>query len=482
MNVKSSPINVNKQGIRFAPDDSRVITKFYSPNKKRIHHIINRILDLSDQEVSLILKQILKRFSHRHGDIKRVFKDNYDRVALKNIDISLERRLLIGSYFTMEYSIESVALFNPSIVIHPNQGYLNGGDLRVIISFRAVGEGHVSSIVFREGVININGDLILEPKSPIVERPKIIPNPKYIKKDFVLKLKEINAYNLVKDIFNDLLDEFTIEELHESIEKFKKNTKIDYYYNEAIETLLWLAGSTYEVEFDNELSLSGRVIFPLSKSDIKGLEDARFMLFEDEKGNKRYYATYSAFNGLTILPQLIETKDFVQFRISTLIGSGSQNKGMVLFPEKIYGKYMMVSRNDSENLFIMISENIHYWENPIMIRKPAFYWEFYQIGNCSPPLKTEKGWLLLTHGVGPVRTYCIGAMLLDLKDPLNIIGILKEPLLFPNENERNGYVPNVVYSCGALIYCDNLILPYAMSDTRSGIAVFNVNEILDNMI
>ncbi|MCD4789315.1 MAG: glycoside hydrolase family 130 protein [Bacteroidales bacterium] len=482
MNDKSSPINVNKQGIRFAPDDSRVITKFYSPNKKRIHHIINRVLDLSDQEVSLILKQILKRFSHRHGDIKRVFKDNYDRVALINIDISLERRLLIGSYFTMEYSIESAALFNPSIVIHPNQGYLNEGDLRVIISFRAVGEGHVSSIVFREGVVNINGDLILDPKSPIVERPKIIPNPTYIKKDFVLKLKEINAYNLVKDIFNDLLDEFTIEELYESIEKFKKNTKIDYYYNEAIETLLWLADSTYEVEFDNELSLSGRVIFPLSKNDIKGLEDARFMLFEDEEGNKRYYATYSAYNGLTILPQLIETKDFVQFRISTLMGSGSQNKGMVLFPEKIYGKYMMVSRNDNENLFIMISENINYWENPIMIKKPDFYWEFYQIGNCSAPLKTEKGWLLLTHGVGPVRTYCIGAVLLDLKDPLNVIGVMKEPLLFPNENERNGYVPNVVYSCGALIYCDNLILPYAMSDTRSGIAVFNVNEILDNMI
>ncbi|HES58989.1 MAG TPA: glycosidase, partial [Caldithrix sp.] len=289
--------------------------------------------------------------------------------------------------------------------------------------------------------------------------------------------------------FDNLLDEFTYDELVESIERFKKKKskkkkKIGTSaprYLQALEILEWLAVSTYSVEFKPDLPLSGRVIFPLSINDRKGLEDARFVRFTNSDSKVKYYATYTAYNGITILPQLIETEDFCSFKISTLNGSGSQNKGMALFPEKINGKYAMISRNDNENLFIMYSDDVRFWERPKLLKEPEVYWEFFQIGNSGPPLKTKKGWLLLTHGVGPVRTYCVGAILLDLKNPEKVLGVLEEPLIVPEENERDGYVPNVVYSCGAIIHKACLIVPYAMSDTRSGIAKFNLEQIFENM-
>jgi len=493
MYLKLDSIQVDKQLIRFAPDDTRVITKLFSPgNNERIQKIINRVLGLNDEKLLEILEQTLRNFSNRHKDIKRIFKDNFDRiinetdipVVLKESlsDLPLNKKLLIGSYFTMEYSIESAALFNPSIVEHPDQGILKKGRKRVIISFRAVGEGHLSSIVFRKGIIKENGNITLDKDSALVEDGNIIPNYTYNKKNFILKLKEISKYDLVKEILDELLDVFNDDELKESIKIFKKkNNHLSQEHHQAIETLLWLADSTYEVQFNKDLSLSGRVIFPRSRTEINGLEDARFVVFREDDGTKKYYATYAAYDGHTILPQLIETDDFVHFRISTLIGSGSQNKGMALFPEKINGKYAIISRNDNENLFIMFSDNIRYWENPVQIRIPTFYWEFFQIGNCGSPIKTNKGWLLLTHGVGPVRTYCIGALLLDLKNPTKVIAQLEDPLLFPYEKERDGYVPNVVYSCGAIIHKSYLVVPYAMSDTRSGIAKINLNTILNSM-
>ncbi len=229
------------------------------------------------------------------------------------------------------------------------------------------------------------------------------------------------------------------------------------------------------------MGISGRVIFPMSSNDSKGLEDARFVQFTDTDGSKRFYATYTAYNGVTILPQLIETEDFIRFKISTLNGEGSQNKGMALFPEKVNGKFATISRNDNENMFIMFSDDIRYWENPKLLKEPELYWEFFQIGNSGPPLKTDKGWLLLTHGVGPVRTYYIGAVMLDLKNPEKVIAILEKPLIMPDESERDGYVPNVVYSCGAIIHQEKLIIPYAMSDTRSGVASLLLDELTSNM-
>jgi len=493
MEKDCSSLLLKKEPIHFNPDDSRVITKFFTPGDgDRIIKIISRVLSLPANELTKVLDVTLKSFGDRHRDIKRVFKNNFDKIN-KGQDLSmlsLNQKLLIGAYFTMEYSIEAAALFNPSIVPAPEQLNEKTGNLNVIISFRAVGEGHISSIVFRKGRIDKNGNLMLEVNSAKVEQAKIIQNQIYYKESFVAKLQEIKGYDVVKEIFDNLLDEFTFDELLESIERFKrkkekkKKRKIsaeEPRYVSSIEVLEWYARSSYEIEFKKDLDLSGRVIFPMSKNDSKGLEDARFVMFVGDDGVKKYYATYTAYNGRTILPQLIETDDFYRFRITTLNGAGSQNKGMAIFPEKINGKFAMISRNDNENLFIMFSDDINYWENPKLLREPELYWEFFQIGNSGPPLKTKDGWLLLTHGVGPVRTYSIGAILLDLENPEKVIAVLEDPLMVPEKGERDGYVPNVVYSCGAIIHNGKLIIPYAMADSRSGVARFELKSVLCNM-
>ncbi len=487
MEYSKNVIKVSRQPMNFSPDNRRVVTRFFYPeDKERIIRIFDRINLLTDDETHKYLTQVLDNFSDRHRNIKRVFKNNFDKILRKidfNADLSLEKRLLIGSYFTSEYSIEAAALFNPSIVIHPDQSILKKGRLRVILSFRAVGEGHISSIVFRKGIIKENGDLRVEKKSALVEKEERILNSTYNKKEFLIKLKELPVCDVAYKILDDLLDSFTYEELVQSIKKYAKihQQERSEECRKVVETLLWLANSNYEIKFKSDLSLSGRVIFPVSKSEVKGLEDARFVLFKSDDGSKTYYATYTAYNGKTALPQLIETKDFCHFKISTLLGSGSQGKGMALFPEKINGKYAVISRNDNENIYIMFSDDIRNWDNPILVKPPCYYWEFFQVGNAGSPLKTKKGWLLITHGVGPVRTYCLGAILLDLVDPTIIIGALEDPLLVPLEEERNGYVPNVVYSCGAIIYKNKLIIPYAMSDTRSGVASLNLSELFDSM-
>jgi len=486
-------IIICKELINFSPDNSRVITKFFTPgNNNRVYNIISRVLTLSEDQLKSVLDETINRFENRHRDIKRIFKTNFDKINSEG-DLSmlaLEQKLLIGAYFTMEYSIESAALFNPSIVPDPEQLGSKKDELKVIISFRAVGEGHISSIVFRKGLIDSLGNLSIDTKSAMVEKARIIPNHTYNKSGFISKLIEIKSYDLVKEIFDNLLDKFTYTELMESIERFKKKkekkksrkvSEKPSRFIQTIEVLQLLADSTYNIEFKKGLDISGRVIFPMSSNDSKGLEDARFVLFTDEDDSKRFFATYTAYNGFTILPQLIETEDFIDFKITTLNGEGSQNKGMALFPEKINGKFAMISRNDNENMFIMFSDDISYWENPQLLKEPELFWEFFQIGNSGPPLKTDKGWLLLTHGVGAVRTYSLGAIMLDLKNPEKVIAILEEPLIMPDESERNGYVPNVVYSCGAIIHREKLIIPYAMSDTRSGVASLLLDELLNKM-
>jgi beta-1,2-mannobiose phosphorylase / 1,2-beta-oligomannan phosphorylase len=487
MDYNTSDISVIRHKVKFNPDETKVITKFFEVDKVRIYKIFIRILDLPDEKIKMLLDQVIINFSNRHVNIKRIFKDNFERINnMLDIttydDLSLEKKLLVGAYFTMEYSIESAALFNPSIVPHPNQNNLNKGQLRVIISFRAVGEGHMSSIVFQEGIVNKNGNIKMSPTSPLVEKAKIIPYVTHSKEKYTLKLKDLGSYKYIVEILDELLDEFTLKELDKSVERFKKlisPTEVNMSeIDRAIDALYWLVSSNYEIEFNDEYGVSQRVIFPKARTDIRAIEDARFVQFTEEDGITRYYGTYTAYNGFSILPQLIETKDFCRFKVSTLLGSGSQNKGIALFPEKINGKYVMVSRNDNENLFIMFSDNIQYWENPILLKEPEFYWEFMQIGNCGSPIKTEKGWVLLTHGVGPMRTYTIGAILLDLVDPTKVVGVVEDPILIPEENERNGYVPNVVYSCGAIQHDNILVLPYAVSDSRSGIATLNMDDLL----
>lgn len=487
MEYKRSLVSPTRQKLKFLPDESRVITKIFGLDKVRIYKVFDRILKLQEEETESLLEMIVNNFNNRHKDIKRIFKDNFDRVN-KGLDITIYKslplnlKLLIGSYFTLEYSIESAALFNPSVVSHPDQKGLKPGELRVIISFRAVGEGHMSSVVFRSGILNKSGSITMDKTSPLVEKAKTIESAEYSKKDFGMKLKDMGQCEFVEGIFDQLLDEFTLEEMKEGIEHFKHNNPMTPKHDRAIDTLHWLARSNYEIEFDLDVDISERVIFPRSTTDVRAMEDARFVEFTNPDKSRKYYGTYTAYNGHSILPQLIETTDFCRFNIRTLMGEGSHNKGMALFPEKINGKYAMISRNDAENIYIMFSDDINYWQDPQLLREPKFDWEFIQIGNSGSPLKTEKGWLLLTHGVGPVRIYTIGAILLDINDPTKVIGEIAEPILIPEEDERNGYVPNVVYSCGGILHNKQLILPYAASDSRSGIVKFDLEELLDAMV
>ncbi len=480
MEIQSSPVKVHREDLSLDPDYTKVITRFFYPGDKRKEHIVERIMRLADNEVEAILDQTIKNFAQRHYDIKRVFLNHFNRLGI-NIDLSLERRLLIGSYFTMEYAVETAALLNPSIVPHFDQSAVRKGEQKVILSFRAVGEGHMSSIVFREGLLKRSGKLILDENNFHLDKGKVDPGYYLEKQDAIIKLKEIGGYDSVKSILNNLLDHFTYSELKESVSRFLRKYGDTAISKESMETFLWLTRSNFRIDFDEDLNLSARIIFPTSKTEIRALEDARFVKFRKDNGEYKYYATYTAYDGKTILPQLLATRNFRQFKIVTMMGPASENKGMALFPEKINGKFAMISRNDNESLFLMYSDRVNYWENAILLRKPRYYWEFVQIGNNGSPLKTEEGWLVVTHGVGNVRTYCIGAILLDLEDPSKIIKETTDPILFTLESERDGYVPNVVYSCGSIINGEYLIIPYAISDTRSGVAKLEIQGLLDCM-
>ncbi len=474
----------NKTLKNIRPDKRLVITRPFRPaGETHTANIIGRILALDETGVKAQLMQTLKDFAHRHKDIQAVLMSNYQRIAgyiKEPAALSEERKLLLGACFTMEYSIESAALFNPSVVIYPKQNQIKKGQTRVIFSFRATGEGHISSIVFRSAIIDRDNSIFMEPVSPFLGTPELVLNAIYDRELFKAKLEELGHFSeAAKAIFQHLPASFTPEEMDQAINGVRDSgafTPADM--TDTIGHIEWLAESNYEVFFPPEHMISERVIFPISQNESNGVEDARFVRFIDDDGSITYYATYTAYNGREILPQLIETKDFHRFKISTLNGPLARNKGMALFPRRINGQYVMITRTDGENLYLSYSNNIHFWFEGVKIEAPANPWELVQIGNCGSPLETKKGWILLTHGVGPMRKYCIGVSLLDLKDPSKIIGRLAEPLLAPREEEREGYVPNVVYSCGSIILNGELIIPYAISDSESHVASIPVDELL----
>ena len=478
----------NKTLKNICPDKRRVITRSFRPSRDtHVINIINRLLALDEIIVKGRLKQTLKDFAHRHKDIQTVLMNNYHRISkyIKEQEgLSEERKLLIGACFTMEYSIESAALFNPSIVVYPKQNNLKKGQTRVIFSFRATGEGHISSIVFRSAIIDKDNSIFLEPVSPFLGTPEVVLNATYDRELFKAKLEEMGQFSEAANaIFQHLQAKFTLEEIGAAIETTRNsNVFTPADLEGTIVHIKWLAESNYEIFFPHGQLISERVIFPLSQNESNGVEDARFVRFMNEDGLITYYATYTAYNGREILPQLIETEDFHRFKISTLNGPMAQNKGMALFPRKINGQYAMITRIDGENLYLSYSNNIHFWFEGVKIETPEKSWEMVQIGNCGSPIETKKGWILITHGVGPMRKYCIGVVLLDLKDPSKIIGRLEEPLLMPKEGEREGYVPNVVYSCGSIILNGELIIPYAISDSESHIASIPLDELLEKLL
>jgi len=476
-------LNVQRLPEKFISDDSRVITRpFIIGDTGRIERIIQRVLALSETEVHTLLEEVFGNFKQRHRDIGTTFLRHYEMVAkhvLRPSKLSNERRLLLGSYFTMEYSIESAALFNPSMVPMPPEMQTDPDKVRFIMSLRATGEGHISSIVFRTGTIDNDAHIHFDPASKFASRMKVVQDQQYDKKLFFLKLIEMGAYSdTARVIMDELNPHFTYAQLSRTLDEIRQRPNRPHPFSETAENMLWLAKSNYHLDLPEGCDPSEVVIFPTSENESKGIEDVRLTLFTDDDGSTRYYGTYTAYNGYRILPQLLETSNFDKISIHTLNGKYVQNKGMALFPRKINGLYHMVSRLDGENMFIMKSDNIFFWNECEKFCTPQFHWEFVQVGNCGAPIEVDEGWILLTHGVGPMRQYCIGAMLLDKENPRDVIGQLAEPLLMPNEEERDGYVPNVVYSCGAMLHAGQLIIPYAMSDSATKFATVPVDDLV----
>lgn len=482
-----APIHAKRIGPTIVPDRSRVLMRPFYPSSDDIaRRIIARVLALSDEEINRLWNQVLGEFADRHEYMEQFSRKRFTQVGRylgETWESSPERQALIGAHFMHEYSPESAALFNPSIVSHPDQTGLPQGALRFIMSLRATGEGHISSITFRTGTASAQHRITLSPPVPFVTEPERVPNPAYEKKLFASKLQEAGVQNEFSQAVLDQLPEtFILEDLHHVLTvKRRSIDPSDTMADRAARGILMLAESNYAVCFSPESRVSQRVLFPSTASQSNGIEDARFVRFQNEDGSITYYATYTAYDGKMTLPQLVETPDFLDFKFSTLNGPAVQNKGMALFPRKINGLYAMISRQDDENILLMFSDNIHFWQSPKVLLSPSQPWEFVKLGNCGSPIETEAGWLVLSHGVGAMRKYCLGAFLLDLADPSRVIGRLRDPLLSPNESEREGYVPNVVYTCGALLHGRELIIPYAMSDSATSFATISLDELLATM-
>ena len=518
-------VTVTRKKYTFSPDSSRVIARFLYLDDERSADIIRKVLAMPDKEINIAMSQLLRGYSRRHRNISQIFQKHFDRLApifnkieVNEEDLSASQKALIGSYFTLEYSIESAAFFNPSIVEHPDQSEIRSDEKRVIFSFRATGEGHISSVVFRSGILDRNSNLSIEPVGKMLaEADKIIRNV-YDKKSFEEKLKGMQEHgtavspaildnveemqdpknaipSAVLDkheevqvhatsispafILDKLNDSFTYGELMRHLGAAIKEPDLKEDHIKIINQMMWLASSHYEIHFSIDSAISERVIFPISATEQRGIEDARFVKFTDDNGEITYYATYTAFDGMSILPKLISTKDFYDFKILPINGEIAQNKGMALFPRKINGKYAMLCRIDGVNNYIAYSDSINIWRKAKMIQQPKYPWELVQIGNSGSPIETKEGWLIITHAVGSMREYTLGASLYELENPEKEIGRLSSPLMMPNESEREGYVPNVIYSCGSMIHDEDLIIPYAMSDHASSYATVNLRELLD---
>ncbi len=481
-------IAVTRTRHRILPDPRRVLAKPFLPGEEMLlpgqsrgRLLMERLLAIPEQEVGALLQEVLANFAERHRDFDAILGRHFDVVARyipAGNAISPARRSLVGAYFTHEYSVEAAALFNPSIVIAPDQSGLKEAERRFVMSLRAVGEGHLSSIEFRTGVISLSGDISFDPPGPFLVGTQRTAPVRYEKHLFRLKLMELQAWNDIADrVLSRLAQEFALEELEASLQDLEQNGPPPAIWFETAKVIRVLAASNYVATFPESSSLSERVLFPAGPNETRGMEDARFVQFTDG-ATTRYYATYTAYDGFNIMPQLIATEDFRTFKIATLNGLAAQNKGMALFPRKIGGMFVMLSRKDRENLHLATSDNVRFWNDVTELWRPSRPWELMQIGNCGSPLETSEGWLVLTHGVGPMRRYGLGAILLDLDDPRKVIGALKEPLMLPDATEREGYVPNVLYTCGGLINGDELILPYGFSDAGIGVARIGLADLL----
>jgi predicted GH43/DUF377 family glycosyl hydrolase len=481
-------IDLKRSTVTLDPDRTHVLARpFRLLSDQRSVKIAARVMALTEKDVHGLLEGVRAEFGDRQMQIDELLLRRFDEVRpylLNGQILSDERKLLLAGYFTHEYSLEAAALFNPSMVPHPDQSDVPSGSLRFILSLRATAEGHVSSIAFRSGVLDADSNITMDVPSRYSQEPRQVPNATFEKALFARKLQELRLMgDFNRQVLNALPDAFTMAELRASIGSAGKQVpELERETTKGIASAtMMLASSNYEVQFTPESNLSERVLFPVTPSQSNGIEDARFVLFHEDDGARTYYATYTAYDGKMILPQFLETSDFLRFKFITLNGPAVENKGMALFPRKIKGLYAMLGRQDAENIYVSFSDHLHFWHTMQLILEPVFPWEFIQLGNCGSPIETASGWLVISHGVGPMRKYCIGAFLLDRDDPTKVIGRLPEPLIKPSTSERDGYVPNVVYSCGGLVHNGLLVIPYGISDYATTFATLPLEQVLAAM-
>ncbi|WP_367913083.1 glycosidase [Leadbetterella sp. DM7] len=477
-------IPVKKLPIKIVPSSTRTLIRPFVPgSSSQVEHILFRVFSTPPEERQKVMRNIYERLELPDEDIRSIFLRHFENISSRipsNIEITHEQKEFIGACFTQQYSLESTALFNPSIVPHPVQD--KEGVTRFIISLRAIGEGHISSITFMEGEIDASFRITLQENSPVIYESQ--RKAHLYERD--LFIRKSNELGILSDLNNSLLkrlpDHFTFDELERAINKIRNsnvlisNTELERGLN----SVRMLALSNFTLNFSTD-TISERAIYPASPSQSNGLEDARFVKFTEDDGSTIYYATFTAYDGKTVMPELLETYDFKEFKVSTLNGSAAKNKGMALFPRKVNGNYMMLGRQDNESLYIMSSDNPYFWHDYQPLVKPTFNWELIQIGNCGSPIEIDEGWLVITHGVGPVRTYSLGVILLDKDEPWRVIGRLKEPLLEPTKEERFGYVPNVLYTCGAMAIGRTLVLPYAIGDVVTTFTLVSIDELVRRM-
>jgi predicted GH43/DUF377 family glycosyl hydrolase len=479
---------ITRSDVVLRADPSRVLARLFVPGhelptetESRATGVLARILSLPEAEVRAALEHVRTDYLGRHRDLAGILQAHYEQIAHRIPDgdpLTAERKALLGATFTNEYSIEGAALFNPSVVAHPDQSDLPAGAVRFVMSLRAVGEGHISSIEFRTGVWGPGHTLHLDDPGPYVEQGTIA-RTRHDRDVFADRLGEEGAdTESLRYLISRLAAEFDYEELESALHELHGQQVTRHGSAHTEDIARGLVRNSYRVVFDVDSTLRERVLWPYGPAELNGMEDARFVRFVDDDGSVGYLAPYTAFDGTHIVPQLIATPDFREFSVSQFSGPGAKNKGLALFPRRINGRYFALSRWDRENCSITSSSDGRRWEDGPQIYEPREAWELIQTGNCGSPLETGAGWLVLTHAVGPMREYTIGALLLDLDDPTKVLGRLRKPLMRPAEDERNGYVPNVVYSCGGMLHDGALFLPYGVSDSAIRFAFFDVDELL----
>lgn len=483
--MAAGPLVVQRSPVRLTADASLTITRLFWPGTDRARNVVERVSALDDEQVRRLLDAARTEFAHLPEGIANIFLAHYEQAAKRvemPTDATHDRKLYIGACFTMEYAFASAAMFNPSMTPAIDQNGLEPGSLRFAMSLRAVGEGHLSSIVFRRGVVDASGEIVMEPPGPYHEPLRRAEYERFSKAKFRVKLAELGVRDTIMElVLRRLGERFTAEELREAINGPQAVVEGLLRPDSESAGFEWLAGCDYDIETSPDGQITEAVLFPICEAESQGMEDMRIVRFTDDDGSVRYYGTYTAYNGRNILPQIVEMREPNIARVRTLHGRCARNKGLALFPRKVRGHYMMSGRIDGENLFILRSDNVLIWDEAVKVQEPQFPWEVIQIGNCGSPIETAAGWLLLTHGVGPMRRYCIGATLLDRDDPTKLLGRLAEPLLMPTAEERKGYVPNVVYSCGGLVHNGLLVIPYGISDAAAGFATVPLDDLLGRL-